>query len=135
MIDCENEIFNTVATALKSEFTGIFVSGDTVAALSSFPAAVGSEMDNSIYERGIDSSGAENYVTVMWQWDAISNKSGTKKSECRAIMAVIDEEMLKLGFVRVGNGPMALPSMDATKHRIVARYRAVISKDKYVYGR
>ena len=47
MINIESEVFNTVATALRSEFTGIFVSGESVAAPSSFPAVTLVEDDNS----------------------------------------------------------------------------------------
>ena len=32
MIDLETEVFSTVATALRAEFSGIFVAGETVAA-------------------------------------------------------------------------------------------------------
>ena len=38
MIDIENRVFNTVATALRAEYPGIFVSGDAVAAPKTFPA-------------------------------------------------------------------------------------------------
>jgi hypothetical protein len=135
VIDIENEVFNTVATALRAAFKGIFVSGETVAALSSFPAATLVEMDDSVYEKTMDSSYTENHALKMWQAEAYSNKSSGKKTECKSIMSAIDDEMLKLGFVRVGCGPMALPNADATKYRMVARYRAVISKEKLVYRR
>lgn len=133
MIEVESAVFNTVATALRAEFTGIFVSGDLVAAPSSFPAAMGAEMDNSTYKRSMGLAGIENHVAVMWQWEAVSNRPGTKKSECKAIMAAIDVQMSALGFVRVGCGPVALPDMDSTKYRMVARYRAVISKAGSIY--
>jgi hypothetical protein len=135
VIDIENEVFNTVATALRSEFTGIFVSGEAVAAPSTFPAATLVEMDDSVYARSMDSSATENHALKMYQAEAYSNLSSGKKSQCKSIMAVIDTEMLKLGFVRVGCGPMALPNADATKYRMVARYRAVISKEKRIYRR
>ncbi len=132
MIDCENVVFSTVATALRDKFkpplTGklISVSGDIAAVPASFPAAMGSEMDNSIYERTMTLDGAERHASVMWQWEAVSDKSATKKSECKDIMATIDAQMLGVGFMRMpGSGPIG--NADATKYRMVARYRAVIS--------
>ena len=139
MDDVENIVFSIVATALRDTFKPplteklINVNGDLTAAPSSFPAAMGAEMDNSVYKRTTDLSGTENHASVMWQWEAISNKSGTKKSECKAIMAVIDAQMLGIGFVRVSSGPEALPNADATKYRMVARYRAVIGKTGTVH--
>jgi hypothetical protein len=135
MIDVENEIFNTVATALRAAFTGIFVSGEAVAAPSSFPAATLVEMDDSIYEKSMDSSNTENHALKMYQAEAYSNLASGKKTQAKSIMAAIDAQMTALGFVRVGSGPMALPGMDATKYRMVARFRAVISKEKLVYRR
>ena len=132
MIDVENTIFDKVATALRNEFTGIFVAGETVAIPSSFPAVTLVEMDNSTYTRSLDSSGEENHAILMYQADVYSNLSAGKKTQCRAIIAVIDTEMQKLGFVRIGSSPMAIPNADATKNRMVARYRATISKDKTI---
>ena len=133
--DIENTVFSTVATALRAEFPGIFVAGETVAAPSTFPAVTLVEQDNSTYQRTLDSSGIENHAVLMYQAEVYSNLSVGKKAQCRAIMTVIDTEMQKLGFVRLGSGPMPIPNADATKYRMVARYRATISKDKIIYRR
>jgi hypothetical protein len=135
VIDCENEVFSTVATALRSEFSGIFVSGEYVFAPSSFPAVTLIEEDNSTYTRSLDSSGKENHAQIMYSANVYSNKSSGKKSECKSIMAIIDDEMQDMGFVRVGSGPMAAPNANASIYRMVARYRATISKDKTTYRR
>jgi hypothetical protein len=139
MVDCENEVFSTVATALRNVFKPpltekvIFVSGEAVAAPSSFPAVTLVEDDNSTYARTLDSSGAENHAQVMYTANAYSNLSSKKKAQCKAIMAIIDAEMFKMGFLRVSNAPMGMPNADASIYRMVARYRAVISKDKTIY--
>ena len=133
MIDCESEVFSTVATALRASISGIFVSGEAVAAPASFPAVTLVEMDNSIYMRTMGLSRIENHASIMYQAECYSNLSSGKKAQCKAIMAIIDTEMQKLGFVRIGSGPMALPNADATKYRMVARYRAVISKTGSIY--
>jgi hypothetical protein len=69
----------------------------------------------------------------MYEINAYSNLGSGKKAQCKSIMAVVDTEMQKLGFVRMGCGPMELPNADATKYRMVGRYRAVISKTGAIY--
>lgn len=131
MLDVENLIFTKVATSLRTEFTGIFVSGENVAAPSTFPAATIVEMDNSVYEQSIDSSATENHVTVMYQAEAYSNKTSGRKAEAKKILANIDTTMETLGFVRITKSPMN--NTDSSIYRMVARYRAVIGKDNDNY--
>ena len=128
MIDVENAIFDKVATALRNEFAGIFVAGEAVAIPSTFPAVTLVEMDNSFHIRTMDLSGTENHSTLMYQADVYSNLKTGKKTQCRSIMKVIDAEMQKLGFVRIGSSPMAIPNADSDKYRMVARYRGLINK-------
>lgn len=135
MINIESEVFNTVATALRAEFTGIFVSGEAVAAPSSFPAVTIVEDDNSTYTRTLDSSGQEKHAQIMYTVNVYSNKSSGKKTECKTIMAIIDDEMQDMGFVRKGSSPAEVPNADKTIYRMVARYRATIDPDKIIYRR
>lgn len=135
MINIETEVFNTVATALRSEFTGIFVSGESIAAPSSFPAVTLVEQDNSTYQRSLDSSGSEKHAVVMYEANAYSNLGSGKKKQTRAIMAIIDDEMQDMGFVRIGSSPAEVPNADKTIYRMVARYRATVSKDKKIHRR
>ena len=65
--------------------------------------------------------------------NAYSNKATTKKSECKAIIAAVDEIMIGLGFTRNTKTPINLD--EATKYRIFARYTAVVSKNKTIYRR
>ncbi len=132
MIDIENIVFSTVATALRSEFSGIFVSGETVAAPPVFPAATLVEMDDSVYEKTMDSTRTENHALKLYQADTYSNKASGRKSECKKIMAEIDAQMTAMGFVRVGNSP----GVDQSNYyRQIARYRGVVSRDNLVYRR
>lgn len=126
MINVENEVFSTVATAIRSEFTGIFVSGEAVAAPSTFPAVTLVEMDNSFYRPAKTLGGSEDYSALMYQTDCYSNKSSGRKSECKAILAKIDEQMHGLGFTRINASPVEMAQSNI--YRVTARYRAVISK-------
>ena len=134
MIDIENAVFNTVAARVREKYPNIYMTGEYVKSPSSFPAASLVEMDNSVLEGTIDSGSNENHANVMYEVNVYSNKTTGKKSECKAIIALIDQEMLALGFVRSSLTPV--PNMnDSTIYRMVGRYRAIVSSDLKIYRR
>ncbi len=134
MIDIENDIFNTVATVVRDKYPDIYMVGEYVKTPPKFPFVSLVEMDNQSYQRTEDSGSSENHASVMYEVNVYSNKTVGKKSECKAIAAVIDEQMLALGFARTMLQP--IPNMDdATIYRMVGRYSAIISKDHFIYRR
>ena len=134
MIDVENEIFNKVAEAVREVYPSAFVSGEYVRTPSKFPHVSLIEMSNTAYERTQSSGGVENHASLMYEVNIYSNKKSGKKSECKAIATLIDNELAALGFSRTMLQP--IPNMDdATIYRMTGRYTAVISKDKKLYRR
>ena len=134
MIDIENAVFNTVVTKVREQYPDIYMVGEYVKSPSSFPAVSLVEMDNAIRTDTIDSGSNENHANVMYEVDVYSNKTTGKKSECKAIIALIDKEMLALGFTRVTLTPV--PNMnDSTIYRMVGRYRATVSTDNKIFRR
>ena len=134
MIDVESEIFNKVAEAVRAVHPSAFVSGEYIRTPSRFPFVSLIEMSNTAYERTQSSGGLENHASVMYEVNVYSNKNSGKKSECKAIATLIDNELAALGFSRTMLQP--IPNMDdATIYRMTGRYTAVISKDKKVYRR
>lgn len=134
MIDIENAVFNTVATRVREQFPNIYMVGEYVKSPPSFPAASLVEMDNATRADTIDSGSNENHANVMYEVNVYSNKTTGKKSECKDIIALIDEEMLTLGFARVTLTPV--PNMnDSTIYRMVGRYRATVSSDLKIFRR
>ena len=134
MIDCENEIFDTIAKAVRNAYPSVFVSGEYVKAPSKFPFVSLIEMSNTAYERTQSSGGVENHASLMYEVNVYSNKTSGKKRECKAIATLIDNELAALGFSRTMLQP--IPNMDdATIYRMTGRYTAVISKDKKLYRR
>ena len=70
---------------------------------------------------------------VMFEVNVYSNKAEGRKSECKSIMAAIDEVLFKMNFKRMALTPV--PNMeDATIYRLVARYR-VATDGKHFYRR
>ena len=134
MIDIENEVFDRVAKQVREQFPNIFMVGEYVRSPSSFPAVSLMEMDNSIRESTVDSGSNENHANVMYEVNVYSNKTTGKKSECREILALIDEEMTAMGFVRSTLTPVP-NEYDSTIYRMVARYRAVVSTNHQIFRR
>lgn len=134
MIDIENDIFNTVAMVVREKYPDTYVVGEYVKIPPRFPCVSLVEMDNQSYQRTEDSGNSENHASVMYEVNIYSNKTVGKKSECKEIAAIIDEQMLALGFARTMLQP--IPNMDdATIYRMVGRYSAIISKNKVIFRR
>ena len=134
MIDIENAVFNLVATKVREVFPDIFMAGEYVNSPPSFPAVSLIEMDNSIHTETVDSGSNENHVNVMYEVNVYSNKTAGKKSECKDIVALIDEEMTAMGFVRSTLTPIP-NEYDSTIYRMVGRYRATVSSTNTIYRR
>lgn len=134
MINVENEVFDTIAKAVRNVYPSAFVSGEYIKAPSKFPHVSLIEMSNTAYDRTQTSGDLENHASLMYEVNIYSNKKSGKKSECKAIAALIDNEMATLGFSRTMLQP--IPNMDdATIYRMTGRYTAVVSKDKKLYRR
>ena len=134
MIDIESQVFDRVATRVREQFPDIFMMGEYVNSPASFPAVSLVEMDNSIRETTVDSGSNENHANVMYEVNVYSNKTTGKKSECKAIMALIDAEMTAMGFVRSTLTPVQ-NEYDSTIYRMVGRYKAAVSSDHTLYRR
>ena len=131
MIDCENEVYTRIAKVLREKFPGINLAGEYVPAPSVFPHVSVTQSDNSVIANR--TTGSAEMAQVMFEINVYSNKTEGKKTECKAIMKVIDELLFKMNFKRLALTPV--PNMeDATIYRLVARYR-VATDGKHFYRR
>ena len=134
MINIETEIFDIVAKAVRTAFPGAYVVGEYVKSPPRFPSVSIVEIDNTAYDRTQTSGSLENHADVTYEVNIYSNKISGKKSECKVIATLIDNELAALGLSRTMLQP--IPNMDdATIYRMVGRYKAVVSKDKKVFRR
>lgn len=134
MINIEEEIFDDVATEVRSKYPKIYMVGEYVKSPTSFPFVSLIEQDNYVYTKTQTSLSDENHCQLMYEVNVYSNKIKGKKTECKEIMALIDSVMLHKGFTRTMLQP--IPNIDdATIYRIVARYTGVVSKDKQIFRR
>ena len=134
MINVESEIFNIVAKAVRTAYPKAYVVGEYVKSPPRFPCVSIVEMDNVVYEKTQTSGSRENHADMTYEVNIYSNKTSGKKSECKEIASLIDNEFATLGFSRTMLQPISNGD-DATIYRMVGRYRGVVSKDKVVYRR
>ena len=134
MINIENELFTKIATALRTTYSGIYVTNEYVSQPPRFPAVFIVEQDNAVNRAYRDSSTIENFSDVMYQVDVYSNRNQGRHFEAKGIMAAIDDQFAALGFTRTFLSPV--PNMhDATIYRMTARYTATVGRNNYIYNR
>lgn len=134
MIDIETELFSTIATIVRAKYSKIFITGEYVKAPSTFPCVSIVEIDNQVYRNTRDSGSIENHAQIIYEVNVYSNKSSGKKTECKSIMSLIDNQFANLGFTRTMCEPIPNEE-DSTIYRMTARYRAIVSKEKVIYRR
>lgn len=133
MIDIENTVFNRIAKSLRSAFPGIFVTGEKVAIPKTYPCVAIEEADNYEYVKTQSSSSGENHASLMYEVQVFTNKTSGKKSECKSIFALTDNEFRNMGFVRTTKQP--IPMDDAKTYQLVGRFQAVVSQNHTIYRR
>ena len=127
MIDIETKVYSPIATALKAEYSGIFVTSEPTP-IPEKPLVVGIvQMDNYMSINRLDNSGRERFSTLMFQVDAYSNKASGKKSQCKKLINIVDQIMFDLNFTRLSLTP--IPMENDGYYRITARYRAETDGD------
>lgn len=131
MIDIENDVFDTVAKAVRAAHEGVFVTGEYVPVPPKLPAVSIVESDNRVFER-MRTLNIENAASVMYEVNVYSNKASGKKAEAKAIAATVDTVLTSIGFTRTMRSQV--PNLnDATIYRIVCRYEADVDKDLWIY--
>lgn len=132
MIDIENAVFDTVATAFDAAYPNGSRYSEDNSAPARFPCLTLVEMDNYTYERSLDASLMEHDAWLSYEVNVYCDKgTGQAKMESKKIMDLVDETMQNLGFVRISCGPVR--NADSQIYRMTARYRCVISEDYRVY--
>ena len=126
MVDIEDAVFRAVRQAVTAVYSTAYVSGEYVKAPPSFPAVSIVEMDNAVYEGAQTLSSIENMARLVYEVNFFSNQKNGKKSECKAIAALVDAKMESMGFRRTMLNPIQNME-DATIYRMVGRYQKLHS--------
>lgn len=132
MINVETEIFSAVEQAVRAEYPDIFLTGEYVPSPSSFPAVSIVEISNTVYRDSSTNTETENHAAVTYEVNIFSNKTRGRKSECREIADIVDQEFTRLGFTRTMLQPVSNMA-DISIYRMLGRYRAIVGKNHTIY--
>ena len=122
MIEIESKVYSPIATALKAQFSGIYVTSEPAPIPSKDLAVSIVQQDSFSSPSKQDNTLTERFATVMFQVDVYSNKVSGKKSEAKAVLNLIDTMLFDMNFMRLSLQP--IPMEDSGYYRLTARYRA-----------
>ena len=130
MIDKSSEIFNAVATDLRSLYPGIKVVGEYVATPTVFPTVTLDEIQNIPVH--LDSASENKFAEVVYRVQVFSNSQEGKRAQARSIYGALDAKMQALGLLAVSYS--TTPAIyNSEIYSITATYRGVIDRDGVIY--
>ena len=122
MIDKEKEVFEVVASALRSKFKSIYVIGaELTDAPPKFPAVSFVQTNNVVKTRYSTFTILENVVGEDYKAEVFSNLATGKEAQTKEIISVISDVLSALGYERTFCE--LVPNGDASICRRIARYR------------
>jgi hypothetical protein len=129
MLDFSNEIFNTVATSLRSVFTDIQVVGEYVEAPAKFPTVTLDEIQN--IPTHLDSAVENKYARVVYRTQVYCNGVG-KRAKAREIFDKVDKTLMGIGLVM--KSYTTTPAIyNSEVYCITATHEGVIGADGTIY--
>ena len=129
MIDFSNEIFNAVATDLRSTYEGIKVVGEYVSSPSLFPTVTIDETSNVPVH--LDSGVQSKYAEVQYRAQIFCNGIG-KRAKAREIYGTVAEQLSSMGLVAVTY--TTTPAIyNAEVYCITGTFRGVMDRNGVIY--
>lgn len=129
MIDVSNEIFDAVATDLRSIYNGIKVVGEYVASPSLFPTVTIDEISN--VPAHLDSAALPKYAEVQYRVQVFCNGSG-KRARSREIYGTVAARLSSMGLVGVTY--TTTPAIyNSEVYCITGTFRGVVDRDGVIY--
>jgi hypothetical protein len=129
MLEFSNEIFNTVATSLRSVFTDIQVVGEYVEAPAKFPTVTLDEIQN--IPTHLDSAVENKYARVVYRTQVYCNGVG-KRAKAREIFDEVDKTLMGIGLVM--KSYTTTPAIyNSEVYCITATHEGVIGADGTIY--
>lgn len=125
MVDIETTVFNSVYDAVTAVYTDADISTHYVNQPSSFPHVQMYEESNTTNRNGMNLTGMECFSNLVYHFEIFDNNiDGKGKETVKAILAIIDPVMRRLGFRRTYCAPV--PNYDdASIYRYVVRYSKI----------
>ena len=129
MIDFSNEVFNAVATDLRSTYKGIKVVGEYVSSPTAFPTVTIDEIQNTpVY---LDSAEQPKYASVVYRVQIFCNGIG-KRAKAREIYGAVAGRLSSMGLVAVTY--TTTPTVyNSEVYCIMGTFRGVFDRNGVVY--
>lgn len=127
----ENYVVDALASYLQEKYPGIYVVGEYVDSVPSFPAVTIIQADNSEYIRSRTVRG-EQAANIMYEVTVYANRDGYRKEDAYAVMTDVNAVMTglvevkgrRMGFYRSMCRP--IPNLqDSTIYALTARFKGV----------
>lgn len=131
MIDVEFAVYDRIAKLYDEKFPSGSCYSEPTESPASFPCMTLWESDNATLSSTLDGSELEHHAAITYDLNVYSNKVSGAKIECKSIVALLDEEMQKLGFQRIFCNQTK--NQDPRIYRMTARYRGYVSEDYRIY--
>lgn len=129
MIDYSNEIFNAVATDLRSVYEGIKVVGEYVSSPTHFPTVTIDEISN--VPAHLDSANLPKFAEVQYRVQVFCN-GARKRAKAREIYGTVAGRLSLLGLVGVTY--TTTPAIyNSEVYCITGTFRGVIDRDGVIY--
>ena len=133
MVDVQAELYTIGRNVVLDKYPNAELSSTYTLKPTRFPYVSIIEQDNRVYRATSDSDDLENHAEIMLEV-TVYTTGDRKQQVCREIIGEIDKEYGKIGLQRMSLNPVTNYN-DTQIYRMVARYRAVISKNKEIYRR
>ena len=124
MIDIESYVFTTVRNALLAVYDKIDISSEYNPNPASFPH-VCIEMSSNVTHAPSMTAEQREFASDQTFTINIFTITSTRKSDAKAIAAVVDESLSRLGFRRAMY--LNTPNEDRNIYRLTLRYNGIVS--------
>ena len=131
MIDVEDKIFNKLFLAISEEYPNAFITSEYVRKPQKFPHVSIMEQYNSTHVEASSLSNIDNASDLMYEVNIYSNLESGKKRQAKNILAIVNENFSRLGFIRQTVDEVTNLE-DSTIYRIVSRYERVVANNEEV---
>ncbi len=137
MIDVETQVFNDLYNSVHQAFPDVMMGTISDPVEITFPYVNIRVSDSAPTYQFVNSSRVEKFRDITIEIEVYTNLVSGRKAQAKAIMALIDSEMLAMGATGTALNPADLtnPANNSAVFRLFARYRATVDKDGIFYSR
>ena len=124
----ESLVYTAVRNDVLDLYDQTYVTGAYTPNIEKFPCVYIHMTELSVVENGIDTSAIDNQMRVVFTVEVYTDYKSQKKLAAETLFDQVKRTMTDMGFVLTFYSPT--PNMDTTIHRIVCRFKGVVTYDE-----